>query len=105
MLAVNLIIDYGNGGQLAAARALLDRLEQLAAAHPDEPEVRVELAQGAFNLIVGHAKAQRLDDGRAAAHMAGDALMSAEFAVSCREQFGEEVAAQVLAWLRSLLEP
>ena len=49
--AANLISHFGDAGDVAAARTLYGDLAEIAAQHPDEPEVRLEQAHGAFNLI------------------------------------------------------
>jgi hypothetical protein len=101
--AFNLIVDYGNAGQIAEARALFDLLRQLGAEHPEEAEVRLRVAQGTFNLITAYgSRADRR--GAGSGDRAKDALMSTQFAASLRDQLGEEAAAQMLERLRSWVD-
>ena len=61
MLVVNLLAALGEDGRLDEARGRLDLLGDLALHHPDEPGLRLELANGSFNLINGFLKAGWLD--------------------------------------------
>ena len=65
VLVVNAVFALGGAGRLDEAAALLDRLDALAAEHPDEPEVRLELANGAANLANTLGRAGRLAEQRA----------------------------------------
>lgn len=51
MATVNLILAYGNAGNITEARALWKRLATLVRDHPSEPALRQEQAKGAVNLI------------------------------------------------------
>ena len=102
--AANLISDHGNAMEIHQSRLYLDLLHRLEADHPDEPELRLELAKGAFNLISACRNTGWFDNARVTANAAKRALMSAQFAVVLRDQFGEEAAAQEIEWLRSLLD-
>ncbi|MCH7937120.1 MAG: hypothetical protein IH994_08540 [Proteobacteria bacterium] len=61
MVAANLIGYYGNAGDIAAARALYDALEKLAAKHPEEPALREPQARGA--ALMQYLYEQNGDEG------------------------------------------
>jgi hypothetical protein len=64
LLSVGSINFVGKTGELAAARALYDRIEQIAEAHPDEPALREEQAKAAVNLIADYGTAGELAAAR-----------------------------------------
>jgi len=103
--AFNLIKVFGDLGKFRIARLLCNDLAGLAAQRQGDVEICLWFARGAFNLIIDYRTSGHLDDARSMAMAAKRALLSTEFAVDLRERFGEERAAQMLASLRSLMDP
>jgi hypothetical protein len=93
---------FGGAGRLDEAAALLARLGDLAAGHPGEPEVRLRLAQGAYNLAYALGGAGRLTEQRALYLRYAEALASEAFVQAHDEAFGPDRTAGFLEMLAQL---
>ena len=65
MLVADLVHAMGSAGQIDEAEALLAQLRTLAEGHPDEPELRLPVAEGSFNLISAMGSAGQIDEAAA----------------------------------------
>ena len=100
--AFNLLNRYIGANRLEAARACLERIEQIAASHPNDVEIRLRLARGAVNLIKTCATAGRAEEAAAIAVACRAALCAPEFREAIRQHAGPEGAAQFDALLAGL---
>ncbi len=62
ILVVSLIFEPHSAGRINQANALLGELQKLANIFPNEPELRLRIAQGSGNLIGGLGSAGRIDE-------------------------------------------
>ena len=103
VLAVNLISAYHDAERLDDARALYDTLAALARDHADEPEVRLEQAKGAINLITALRSNDSRDEAVEIARNASATLTSDEFREFLHETFGTDGAQRIVAMLDALI--